>query len=390
MSLDLASAALLLWASMSVGPALVARARRVARLREAAPRATTTLERVEVHLIRPCAGDEPELERSLSGLPALEGASLTVSFCVASLDDAAVPAIESARRALGARGITTQLVQSRAIGPNRKVQQVLAALPRDASAFDDGRLVVVADSDVDLEGFPLVELIAPLLEDRRVGAVWAPPHEAGRASTTGDRASSALLGASMHAFALLSELDPAGLVGKTFAARESTLVRTVRFAELDRYLGEDMELSRRLVDGGAEVRVTATGVRSLASGRSFSRMVERFARWLAVIKAQRPALLASYPLMFFPLSSIALVALVLATPLACIAVLVAFLGRLWTASVARRFSSGPAPLGALVRDVVLGEAVLVASFVRAVTTRRFAWREQWMRLGRDGRLLAAE
>lgn len=394
MNAELASQALLLWASMTAGPLLVASSRRARRLRAAEAERSSSegleLSGSEVHLVRPCAGAEPELVRSLSSLPETAGARLVVSFCIEREDDPARPAIDAALASLFARGVEARLVISRAAGPNRKVQQILAALRASPPGDPDRQVVLVVDSDVDLERHPLAELVLPLERDPRVGAVWAPPHEAGTASAPGDLASGALLGASLHSFALLAELDPAGLVGKCFAARRSTLERTVRLDELDRYLGEDMELSRRLSAQGASIRVAATGVRSLAAGRQLGATVERFGRWLAVIRAQRPALLVSYPLMFFPLLSIALVALLLATPLALAAALVAFVVRVATAWAARRATSGSTRLVDLVRDVALAEATLAAAWLRALGSRRFAWRERWMRLGPDGRLLAAE
>ncbi len=394
MNAELASQALLLWASMTAGPLLVASHRRARRLREAgAQRGASTgleLSESEVHLVRPCAGAEPELVRSLSSLPDTAGARLVVSFCIEREDDAARPAIDVALAALFARGVEARLVISRAAGPNRKVQQILAALQELPTSDPDRQVVLVVDSDVDLEGHPISELVLPLERDARVGAVWAPPHEAGTPSAPGDLASGALLGASLHSFALLAELDPAGLVGKCFAARRSTLERTVRLDELDRYLGEDMELSRRLAAQGASIVVGATGVRSLAAGRQLGATVERFGRWLAVIRAQRPALLVSYPLMFFPLLSIAFSALLLATPLALAAVAVALGVRIATAWAARRATSGSTRFGDLVRDVVLAETTLAAAWLRALSSRRFAWRERWMRLGPDGRLLAVD
>lgn len=394
MNAELASQALLLWASMTAGPLWVASSRRARRLRAAElgrlARGGLELEGREVHLVRPCAGSEPELVRSLSSLPETEGARLVVSYCIEREDDAARPAIDAALATLFARGVEGRLVISRAVGPNRKVQQILAALRSEPSSDADEQIVLVADSDVDLEGYPLTELVLPLLRDPAVGAVWAAPHEAGSPSSAGDLASGALLGASLHSFALLAELDPAGLVGKCFAARRSTLERTVRLHELDRYLGEDMELSRRLCAQGARIEVAATGVRSLAAGRQLGATVERFGRWLAVIRAQRPTLLVSYPLMFFPLLSIAFFALLLATPLAFAAVSVAAVVRLATAWAARRATGGSMRFPNLVRDVVLGESVLATAWLRAMSSRRFAWRERWMKLGPDGRLLAAD
>ena len=165
-------------------------------------------------LIRPCAGDEPALARAL-GSTALAARSfpMAVRFAVASLTDTATPAAEAARGQLRASGLDAEVVVTGARGPNRKADQLARTLDREPCA----PIVIVADSDVDLTGLPLDDLVAALASPG-VGAVWATPIEVA-ASTGADRASAAVLDASLHAFPLLAALDPRGVVGKLFAVR---------------------------------------------------------------------------------------------------------------------------------------------------------------------------
>jgi ceramide glucosyltransferase len=270
-------------------------------------------------------------------------------------------------------------------GPNRKVQQIAAAL-RDVDP-DPACVVVVADSDVDLEGHPLDELVASVSDDARIGAVWAPPIEAAAESGLGDAASRAVLGASLHAFPLLSKIDPEGLVGKLFAMRLATIERIGGMASLEEHLGEDMEIARRLRERGLEVVRASSPARSLATGRSLEATVLRFARWLSVIRAQRPGLLITYPLFFFGSIPFAVAALALGSDGGGLAALVLIVTRGLVALVADRLTDGRRAAARLVRDIVVADLVIAAAWARALATRTFAWRGQALVIGPGGKLV---
>ncbi|MCB9550294.1 MAG: glycosyltransferase [Myxococcales bacterium] len=366
-------ALLLAWAVIVAATSGVAIARR-ARRRPPTPAPLPCL------LVRPCAGAEPGLADRLATLPPTASAP-RVGFSVASADDAALPALREAAARLAAAGVAVEIrVIDPGDAPNRKAAQLVAWL---ADARDDEALVC-ADSDVDLADFPLDSLLAPL-HDVGCGATWAPPAEHG-GRTPGDHASAAFLGASLHSFTLLATLDPAGLVGKLFAVRARAMRVAGGFAGLGDCLGEDMEIARRLRVAGYHTTPCFAPVRALPVDRTLSAVTARFGRWLAVIRAQRPALLLSYPLLFG--------ATTLLVPLGALAGGVAgwsaaglALGaRVAVAVAGRRFNRVAGGLATLPRDVFAGEWVTWAALGRALASRDVEWRGRRLRIGPGGRL----
>lgn len=350
-----AGASVGLWASLAPRP------RPVQSRRAAAPR--------PVLLLRPCAGLEPALARTLASAPR-SSAPLSIRLAVADRRDPATPVAEGAARSLSARGIDARVVITGAIGPNRKADQLARAM---ASAPDAAPIVAVADSDVDLEGVDLDDLVAPL--DAGASAAWAAPVEV-EPETIADRASASILDASLHAFALLASLDPSGMVGKLFAVERAALEAAGGFGALVSHLGEDMELARRLAAGGGSVALARVAAPSLARGRSFADVVARYARWITVIRAQRPHLLPSYPLLFAQLPAVLAVALAGALhegPLAAAALALALAGRAFVALAARARSGRPVGPGAL-GGALLAELALTCAFARALSTRTVRWR----------------
>lgn len=338
-----------------------------------------------VLMVRPCAGDEPSLERALTSLAhARRSFPLRCRFAIEGPNDKALPAAERAVLSLARAGIEAEIVFTGGGGPNRKAAQLARAC--EAERADT---IVCCDSDVDLAGVDLDALLAPLFGPEGAWVAWAPPIERGEPSTLGDEASRALLGASLHAFPLLAELDPAGLVGKLFAIKTSALSAIGGFGSLSAYLGEDMEIARRILAKGGKIARASVLARSLASGRSWEAVVARFARWLTVIRAQRPLLLLSYPALFFatfPLFVLCLLALPLAKTAALFAALLALISRIGVASVAASIAGKPVRLGSALRDALLADLVLASAFVRALRSREVTWRDRVLVVDRAGLL----
>lgn len=365
----------LAWISTSTAAALVA----TLRLRVAAAPPPASPPRTL--LLRPCAGDEPGLAARLAR-PPVGAWPLHTRFVVASADDPARPAVEAAVAALRSAGLPADLEIVPPLGPNRKASQLHGGL-RAPLPGGPAELVASVDSDVDLGEVDLSALLGPLVEPGGPAATWAPPVEVAP-RTAGDRASQAVLGGSLHAFPLLRGVDPAGLVGKCFAVRVEALSQVGGFLALVEHLGEDMELSRRLRAAGLAVAPVGLLVPSRVGGRRTAQVVARLARWLRVIRAQRPALLATYPLVLAPLPGQLLLAAALGAP--ALAAL-ALAGRLVVALLARRASGLPLPGAAL--DALVADPLLLAAWLAALGSRRFRWRGVPLRIGPGGRLEAA-
>jgi ceramide glucosyltransferase len=334
-------------------------------------------------LFRPCAGSEPWLAQALGSS---SGAPVDTRFLVASEDDGAHAVAADVARRLRDEGGVASVVVTGARGPNRKVDQLARAVAAEGDGAD---ILVVADSDVALSAADIAALVAPLVAGT-ADATWAPPVEVG-AVTMGDRASRAILDASLHSFALLSALDPNGMVGKLFAVRRAALEGVGGFGALADYLGEDMELARRLSAAGGRVVVAPVIARSLVRGRSWSDVLARYARWIRVIRAQRPALVVSYPLLLAatPLQLVcAIAAVVLREPSAILA-LVGVVAARWAIAVLARVRSGRSLDGIAVAPW-LADATLLVAFALALSSRTFSWRGVPLRIKGGGRLAEAD
>lgn len=336
-----------------------------------------------VLVVRPCAGLEASLERTLSSLGAARFSfDVRCRFAVESEADAAMDSVRRAIATLSGVGIVADVVQTGGGGPNRKVAQL-------AAVVDDADVLVVADSDVDLAGVDLDVLVAPLWGDGAAWVSWAPPVECAKPRTWGDRASQAVLGASLHSFPILARIDSRGLVGKLFAIRREALFAIGGFGSLVKYLGEDMEIARRIRASGGRVVSVPLLARSLASGRSWSDVVLRFSRWLTVIRSQRSILLWSYPVLFFATWPIVIasMALCLMDPFSGgLALLLVLTTRLCVALLARHISGGHLGVLGIVRDAILADVVLAYAFVHALRARTVKWRGHVLVVDRSGQL----
>jgi ceramide glucosyltransferase len=106
-----------------------------------------------------------------------------------------------------------------------------------------------------------------------------------------------------------------------------------------------------------------------------------------VIRAQRPALLPSYPLLFFATPLILLLSAVCAAGaplLGAAAALLAIASRLAVALVASRAAGRRLGLGRAAIDALLADALLAAAFARALRSREVVWRDNVITIDRAG------
>lgn len=368
------SFALLAWALVYVGAVAVASIRAWRRSKGEAVRSKR-----RVLLVRPCAGSEPGLVGRLSSAAGAD----SVVLAVASRADSALPAALEACTRLSSTGAEAEVVVTGADAPNRKAHQLAVVLERArANDFD---AVAVLDSDVDARDVDVRELAAGL--DERVAAVWRAPVHRGPGTTLGDRATAAVLSASMHSFPLLAGIDGGGMVGKCFVVDRRALARVGGFADLTRALAEDMELGRRLRAAGLDVVCAAGVVDTAGSGRTLRAAVERFARWAVAIRAQRPVHLASYPLFFFPALLVPVLALAVEDRLVgAVAAALVTGARVALALVADRAAGRRSGLGSLLVDAAIADVVLACAAARAVARRGFRWRGIALAVGEGGQL----
>jgi ceramide glucosyltransferase len=375
-----------LWAISQVGFMSVMVARSRSRHEEKGTPGPSEPSRRRVLLVRPVAGLESDLEARLersAGAPAV----------MLAVRDESDPGFESATRAslrLCEGGTRSKVVLTYADGPNRKAEQIARALSRaarDGLSFDT---VVVADSDVAPSPADLDALVGAL--DGGAKAAYVPVSEAPPPADTklGDRANVAVLSASPHAFPLLAGMDGELFVGKLCAIDRAALEGAGGFEGLTHLLGEDVELERRLRANGHDVVPVPRAAVATRGGRELSDAVARFARWLGVVRAQRPHLLPTYLFVFASflptLSACLLIGSRGADAAAYGALLVGavLFARLAVAFEGRRIAGLRRGLGVAFVDVVLADAVLLSALFRAATSRDVAWRGQVLRVTKGG------
>ncbi len=382
----LAAFALLIWSLVVSSVSFEAMRRYAMRMYRARRATPPRLDSIPILLLRPCAGAEPELFKTLRSARSMLGnpERLHCVFGVEDESDPAYPIALLAREQLQEHKLQASVHLTRISAPNRKAAQLERMYAQHAPY--EG-VIVVADSDVDLAGVDLNAFIAPLFGPNPVQAVWAPPVERAKPQTLGDRASSAILGASLHAFPLLGGLDGDGLVGKLFAIQSHTLEQIGGFGSLTQILGEDMEIARRIKAHGGRIALAPFPARSLAKGRTFSQAAARFGRWLMMVRAQRPLLLISYPALFFAaplISAASLVALFYAPELALASLAIAITFRLLVALTANQAQGAKLSLYKVLGDIVLADALMIAAFLFALKSRTVVWRNHTLSVGAKG------
>ncbi|MDQ3264362.1 MAG: carotenoid biosynthesis protein [Myxococcota bacterium] len=166
-------------------------------------------------------------------------------------------------------------------GFNRKLGHLKYAL---AVREEVTRPVLVVDADVRVD----TALVDSLLSALESGAAlaWAAPRPSQRGVERG------LLVQSVHSFEVLEEmsLGSTPLCGKAMALGPQACAV---LATLPDCLGEDLELSRALSARGLPVRLAG-------EARMPARVpaVARYTRWMQVLRAHRPALFPTVPLLF--------------------------------------------------------------------------------------------
>lgn len=344
-------------------------------------------------ILRPCEGAEPELLDNLRSTATAEypGARRVLLLVPSRSDPAFAIAESAAGSADNPRCRIEVVITEPRCDRNRKVEQLAAGLSRCTEP-----VVVTVDSDVRLGDRDLPALVTALQGapsgPRPMAAAFAPPIEVAP-RTIWDRASSALVGGSPQSFLALYGLQQLlggvpKMAGALCALRRDALDEIGGFDGVREYLGEDHEISRRLLERGYDVAISPEPAACTDGGRDLRSVLGRVIRWLTVVRAQRPLLLLTYPLFVAPTPSLLLLLALYRSPflLVCVPLLVGarvLLHRSLRRAQGQRISIAGAILG-----VLAAELLLLAGFVGACFTRHVRWRGHRFRVGAGGRLIA--
>lgn len=357
-----------------------------------------------IAILRPCEGDEPGLAENLrSSLLSPYDGPRQVLFLVPSVEDPAHAIAQAVVRDTQAPATTARVVVT---DPpplcNRKVWQLeigLAACPAD--------WVVCADSDVRFASGDLPALLAPLLSgataaagsDRPVGAVFAAPIEVAP-QTAWDRAGADLVTASAQSFlalfamqALIARLtrrpNAPQMAGALCAFPRAALSHIGGIARFRDCLGEDNEIARQLTLHGYRIAVAPRPAHCYDGGRDRAAVIARVARWQTVVRAQRPALWPTYPLMLGATPGVWLLAIAWPSPtLSSFAMLLLLLRTLLSGWLLRLQGLPAGPVRALTA-VLSAETLIWIAFWRSARSRTIQWRGHPFRVESGGRLRPA-
>jgi hypothetical protein len=344
-------------------------------------------------ILRPCEGQEPRLLDNLrSSVTARYPGPRRVRLLVPDEHDPAHAIARQAAAMAPPEARIEILVTGIADTGNRKVAQLERG---DDSGPEE--ILVQADSDVLLGDDNLPELVSALRQDPRCGAAFAPPIEVSPV-TWADRASAALVSASQQSFLALYAVAQAtggvpSLAGALCAYRRQALRQIGGFAGLTDILGEDHEVARRLRLAGQEVAITRAPARCTDGGRGLGATVSRVARWLMVVRAQRPGLIWGYPFFLAATPLHLLLSPLLGDRLYLAMALGLLCARALLAAVLRRAQGLGGGLGLPgdwlrgLTDVLLAEGLMWLGLGRCLLHRRIQWRGHEYLVERGGRLV---
>lgn len=261
---------------------------------------------------------------------------------------------------------------------NRKVGHLayaLATLPRR-----DDTVVVAVDADVRVDG----ALIGSLVDELRDGAALASaaPRPEVRDTLAG-RMVRGLLVQSHHSFEVLDVMSAGAraVCGKAIALSPTAEAELVRLADC---IGEDLELSQVLHERGLDVSLARVPAHvPQAADTAVRPVLDRFTRWMQVLRAHRPALFPTVPLFFAPTPVLMVLASFVATPESAAALCALVALRI---ALANRLDGR----GGLRFEWLLAELLLLVAWLDSLRRGRIVtWRGRRYTLTKGGRMVAA-
>ncbi len=349
-------------------------------LRRRRERKTQVGEAPAISVLKPLAGDEPELADNLGSFFRLSYPRYEVLCAARASDDPALAIAQEVRS--NYPGSDAQLlVAGESDFPNAKVHS-LAAM----TAVAAGELVVVSDSDIRADPALLWEL-AKDFEDPTVGVVTCP-YRAVPGASVWSRLEALGMNTEFWSGILVAQfLAPMNFaVGPTMAVRKSCLDMIGGWDAFGEFLAEDFEVGRQARLAGYEVRLSTHAVEHRIGSQALHENLVHRLRWRRSTRRSRP---------------VGYWGEILANPLPWALLLpLAASGAAWSwaalgACVAFRASAALVVGGRVLGDTLrwsrfsllpLQDGLSLLVWVAGLFGRRIVWRGRAYELSRDGRL----
>jgi len=330
-----------------------------------------------VSILKPLCGAERDTYRCLRSFCDQDYPEFEVIFGVADLNDPVVEIVKRLQREFPMRRLQL-VVDRRQHGSSRKVSNLINMMPTARHEF-----FVISDSDVRVRRHYLARVVAPLL-GANVGIVTCPYRgipRAGLWSLLGSQFINEWFMPSVRVAALAGSRSFA--FGVTIAVSRRTLARIGGFMSIANQLADDYrlgELTRRL---GLRTVLSDVVVDTSVVERSLAELVRHELRWLRTIRTVRPVgYLLSFVTFGVPVA-LAGAALTGGAPVA--------LGALGMTAVARVLLHLAArDRGVSARELLIlpmRDLLSVGLWSWSFATRRVQWRNDRLRVNRDGSVL---
>ncbi len=235
-----------------------------------------------VTILKPVCGLEKNQRVGLRSACLQDYPEYQVVFSVQDPDDPAVPLLKEIQQEFGSDRVSV-VIENRQVGPNKKVNNLLGALPH---ARHD--ILVMSDSDVRLAPDYLRAIVTPL-SDPGVGCVCTLYR-----ATCGDRWFEKMalltLNADFVPNLIFAHVTGASqfCLGSSLALRRSSLEQMGGLESLAHYLVEDYEIGRRLSASGQSIAILNYFVDLVVNHPSFSEWWHSQVQWDQKTRYARP------------------------------------------------------------------------------------------------------
>ena len=235
-----------------------------------------------ISILKPVRGLDPDAYENFASFCKQDYPEYEVVFCVGSLDDPAMPAIEQLQRDFPARRIRV-LFGSGRIAANDKVAK-LARLANEAQYEH----LVINDSDVRVKPDYLRRVIAPL-ENPQVGAVTCFYVSIGEQSFIENLQTVGMLSDFYAGLLVARELDGVKFaLGPTIATTRTRLAGFGGYQAIENRPGDDLLVGRLIAEQGYQIELSRHIVETVSDYQTLGELLHKRLRWLVVMRHMRP------------------------------------------------------------------------------------------------------
>jgi ceramide glucosyltransferase len=235
-----------------------------------------------VTVLKPVCGLEKNHKESLRSACVQDYPKYQVVFAVQDPQDPVVSLLEEIEEEFGAE-LVSIAIENRQVGPNKKINNLLAALPH--ARYDT---LVINDSDVRLNP-DYLKAIVPSLLDSGVGCACTL-YRATRGDRWFEKLELLTLNADFIPSVIFAHVTGASkfCLGSSLAITRTSLEKIGGLEALVHYLPEDYEIGRRLWVSGQRVSLVHYFIDIVVSLKSFSEWWLHQCYWDQMTRAARP------------------------------------------------------------------------------------------------------